>query len=551
MTEILKKPVEFSIDTFNTDDVKENENNEPKKEEAHEGLSREDFKRKMKEAAAGEDALVEYIEKNGLDAAFNELDANRDGTIQANEVSEALGNGTSNPNFSITELIKALINKISSPTPQEPETKPENQTENVVPPATENVVPMGNVAPTGGGGGSGRVGGGGGSGGGSTATDNGASSPKTVDQYSKEIQQKKDDKDKVKQNTRAGIQEQEQEITKAMTKEGSGIPPEAQAEYEQQKAILETQISEQTAEIEIQEGIIQDSNAKIESCDTAIKQVEGQISNLNGQLSSTPAEDSETKGRIKQKIKNLEKEIETLEGEKKAAEDAKATAEGAKQTAESAKTQLETEKNGLLDAILVKYKDSIPSEVTETIQAARDKIAKLKAQEVEQLSKLDSEIQTLKKEMVQMEQKEKVDKTVKENSEGPKMPETPKEWAMYGCKSPTMIKNFQDMHPKMQEDVIDLMDYMREQGYTVQVDKAKIGNNSGLGTHGKGTAIDIHFIDSNGRRNLRGYNLAGEYWMSKGENYRWLGSKESQAAGIKYEEWHFDIPVAFYDAYTA
>ncbi len=132
---------------------------------------------------------------------------------------------------------------------------------------------------------------------------------------------------------------------------------------------------------------------------------------------------------------------------------------------------------------------------------------------------------------------------IKDNTESPKMPETVEEWAEYGCKTPAMIQAFSNMEPKFQEDVIDLMNYMKEQGWTVRVEKAKTGGTDkgklGGSNHGIGVAIDIHFIDKNGKRNLAGYNKAGEYWTSKGEEYRWLGADDRD--GAPYEEWHFDI----------
>lgn len=132
---------------------------------------------------------------------------------------------------------------------------------------------------------------------------------------------------------------------------------------------------------------------------------------------------------------------------------------------------------------------------------------------------------------------------IKDNTEGPEMPETAEEWAEYGCKTPGMIQAFSNMEPKFQEDVIDLMDYMKEQGWTVHVEKAKTGGTSkgklGGSNHNMGVAVDIHFYNAQGKRSLAGYKQAGEYWTSKGEEYRWLGADDRD--GAPYEEWHFDI----------
>ena len=370
MTEILKKPVEFSIDTFNTDDVKENENNEPKKEEAHEGLSREDFKRKMKEAAAGEDALVEYIEKNGLDAAFNELDANRDGTIQANEVSEALGNGTSNPNFSITELIKALINKISSPTPQEPETKPENQTENVVPPATENVVPMGNVAPTGGGGGSGRVGGGGGSGGGSVNQNN-TQKPETV----KELEEKK----------QKMIQDYDGQVT-AKNKEVENLIK--QDENISQALKQELEVANQNLEAAI--GALQQTESEISGVQTSLHDKECQIAGKEAELGSlkTDTDDEEVNTKNKQRKSELEKEIGQLKDEQNKLKEQLGELEKQKATQLDQQAQAEV----AVQEVMNKIMEAASSETKAAIEKIKVEVEQIKAEKTTEIQKIDQQI---------------------------------------------------------------------------------------------------------------------------------------------------------------
>ena len=568
ITDIIKKGIDLfpkkeqDVESAEATTIEEISNETIQEEANYEEISLQDFSKIIINAATNEDGLVEFIEKNGVDAAFKALDKDGDGAIQANEVSSALGDVSSIQNFSITDLLKAVVKAVLNPTTTTEEILPEitPEVENTTEQTAPTIPPANIFSPPSGGTSSGGSSGGNGGGGGDTIGNGATTNPKTVAEYQSEISKKETDKSTVKQETIANIQTQEQKIAEIMTQENSGIPPEAKAEYEQQKATLETQIGEQATAIETQEGIIQDSNAKITSCDTAMGQIDGQISSLESQRTSASADDTDAKTRIQKKIDNLKEEKRRLDDEKKLAEKAKGLAETAKQTAEETKANLEKEQDGLLDAIIEKYKEAIPLEIKAALEAAKAEIQRLRADETTKLGALNTEIQTLKTEMAQLEQKEKTDKVIGENTEGLYdkngkriapiiMPQTPEEWAKYGLTSESAISAFKKMQPKMQEASIDLIDYAMAHGYTVKVNSTYRSNAAqrklhekdpvlaatpGTSMHERGLAIDIRVLDGNGKKSKAAHKMLGDYWQSQG--YNWLGTRKNNP-----EDWHYDM----------
>ncbi len=525
-------------------------------------ITEEKFMQSIQSLLAAKVGENSQLSEDKIKEIFDGLDLDHNGILTADELIKYNDTDTAQNNFTLEEFCQSFASLFPNETAEglgdtliPEETTLANE---IADPAVNPFVDSGKVGSSGGGGGGGDY-------------DTTVAPAKTAEEYRAEIATKEGEKQKVIQDTKTNIQAQEQLITDTLTKEGSGVPAEAMSEYATQNAALDTQISGTTTAIQAQEGIIQDSTAKSASCATAIGSVSQQISNLKAQA-GVSKNDAAAQGRISGKIGNLEAKNRELEGAKQAAATALDKAQQEKGRLEQEKSNLQGQKAGLLDKILEEYEDSIAPGVKQVITDAKGEIQRLQAKETQDLSSLNSAIQTLKTELAQLEQKKDTDKIISENTESNfdtdgnritpiKIPETEAEFAKYWFNSPSLIASFRKLKPIMQEQLINLCDYAKEHDIKItwtslyrsraaqEAIYAKEGPGGlaakpGSSAHEFGLAADLRARYPDGKD---ARSALGRQWLRMGKQmarekgmpdvFRWGGN----FAPPRVELWHFDM----------
>lgn len=253
---------------------------------------------------------------------------------------------------------------------------------------------------------------------------------RTADVIQKEITAKEDDKTKVNTDADAAVKSEEDKVDKAVadSMKKNNVNETVKKEYESQKAAFDTQINEQSKAINDQEGVIQDNEAIISSKNSAITSVNSQISTLEGQknniVDSGDAEKDKNnvskRQEIDNKINELKENIKQLETDKKNAETAKAAAVEAKSTAEQNKATAEQGKSDLLKTLSTKFPnsglDNVAKDVESIKNASVNTINGIKDKQKTAIDTLNTDIQTLKTELAQLNQQKETKQVIQKNS---------------------------------------------------------------------------------------------------------------------------------------
>ena len=383
VTELLKIPVKVLTDKENdtsneVEDIKNNEETtssgiDDKKDTTYQNLSLQDFREVIANAATDENGLVEFIEKNGADAVFKILDEDNNGTIEAGEISKALGGKPSTSNFSTSELVDAAVSKIGEkPTKEDPEEVSVAQKSIVAPEAAESSPESDNASASGTSSSSGPR-----SSSSGNTNINGNSSPKgeTVEELEAEKQQTNQEYD-------GKIKDKNTEIKTAIEQDQS-INEELKQEYQ----AVEQKVSGLTIQVQQTEVEISGLDTSLHNKDCEITQAEAELSKLD-----TNTNDAETNSKNSARKSEIEGKLATLRTEKSEIESKleEAKEKLTQQLADKATAE------GELQAVMQKIMEAASGETKELIARATGEIESLKVEKAQKIQEIDGKISVAK-----------------------------------------------------------------------------------------------------------------------------------------------------------
>ncbi|MBQ4078213.1 hypothetical protein IJD15_03435 [bacterium] len=366
-----------------------------------EGMNKETFIKNSTDAQNNEDSSM-FWQIMGIDNAegiFDNIDADKNGTLSAEELQEIASLDGNKNNISLQDLGNFFKNK-------ENETAIENTQETVSPQQTQTTQPTRNPGVSSSSSSSSF----------NPTTTGSSSGERTLEVINKEISDQEALKNTTKEEAEAAIAEQDELIANALAQ--SDLSEEFKEEYNSENQRLTTAINEKDQEISNEKTLAQDFKAEAQSYASSISDIDSQISSMESALSGLDQnEDASQISEYNTKINNLKAKKEEYENAKNEAEENERLANERIASLEQEKTNLITEKDNILNTLSEKYSNEKDKALAFKEEIAQYETAKkeIQTQLESTINEIDSKIQELKNEKAQVERENETQKVLDEN----------------------------------------------------------------------------------------------------------------------------------------